>query len=49
MEKWYEKKIEEAKSQANMKAQEDKVALQQHIRSLEEELMKLRTKLQKES
>lgn len=49
MEKWYERKIEEAKSQANMKAQEDKVALQQHIRSLEEELMKLRTKLQKES
>ncbi|XP_018427601.1 PREDICTED: ankyrin repeat domain-containing protein 6 isoform X3 [Nanorana parkeri] len=49
MEKWYERKIEEAKSQANLKAQEDKVALQQHIRSLEEELMKLRTKLQKES
>ncbi|KAM5163716.1 ankyrin repeat domain-containing protein 6 [Mantella aurantiaca] len=49
MEKWYERKIEEAKSQANLKAQEDKVALQEHIRSLEEELMKLRTKLQKES
>ncbi|XP_072264738.1 ankyrin repeat domain-containing protein 6 [Pyxicephalus adspersus] len=49
MEKWYERKIEEAKSQANLKAQEDKVALQQHIRSLEEELLKLRTKLQKES
>ncbi|XP_063773053.1 ankyrin repeat domain-containing protein 6 isoform X2 [Pseudophryne corroboree] len=49
MEKWYERKIEEAKSQANQRAHEDKVALQQHIRSLEEELMKLRTKLQKES
>ncbi|KAG8444767.1 hypothetical protein GDO86_009803 [Hymenochirus boettgeri] len=49
MEKWYERKIEEAKSQANVKAQEDKVALQQHIQSLEDELRKLRTKLQKES
>ncbi|XP_075058879.1 ankyrin repeat domain-containing protein 6 isoform X2 [Mixophyes fleayi] len=49
MEKWYERKIEEAKSQANQRAHEDKAALQQHIRSLEEELMKLRTKLQKES
>ncbi|XP_068087239.1 ankyrin repeat domain-containing protein 6 isoform X1 [Hyperolius riggenbachi] len=49
MEKWYERKIEEAKSQANLKAQEDKEALQQHIRSLEEELMKLRTKQQKDS
>ncbi|NP_001106372.1 ankyrin repeat domain-containing protein 6 [Xenopus tropicalis] len=49
MEKWYERKIEEAKSQANVKAEEDKAALQQHIESLEEELRKLRTKLQKES
>uniref|UniRef100_A0A8C5QJT9 Ankyrin repeat domain 6 n=1 Tax=Leptobrachium leishanense TaxID=445787 RepID=A0A8C5QJT9_9ANUR len=49
MEKWYERKIEEARSQASQKAQEDKVALHEHIRSLEEELMKLRTKLQKES
>ncbi|XP_077145843.1 ankyrin repeat domain-containing protein 6 isoform X1 [Ranitomeya variabilis] len=49
MERWYERKIEEAKSQANQRANEDKIALQQHIRSLEEELMKLRTKLQKES
>lgn len=49
MERWYERKIEEAKSQANQRASEDKVVLQQHIRSLEEELMKLRTKLQKES
>ncbi|XP_041420585.1 ankyrin repeat domain-containing protein 6 isoform X3 [Xenopus laevis] len=49
MEKWYERKIEEAKSQVNLKAEEDKAALQQHIDSLEEELRKLRTKLQKES
>ncbi|XP_053317300.1 ankyrin repeat domain-containing protein 6 isoform X2 [Spea bombifrons] len=49
MEKWYERKIEEARSQANQKAQEDKDALQEHIQSLEEELMKLRTKLQKDS
>ncbi|KAG9493252.1 ankyrin repeat domain-containing protein 6 isoform X3 [Eleutherodactylus coqui] len=49
MERWYERKIEEAKSQANQRADEDKIALQQHIRSLEEELMKLRTKLQKQS
>ncbi|XP_056422079.1 ankyrin repeat domain-containing protein 6 isoform X2 [Hyla sarda] len=49
MERWYERKIEEAKSQADERANEDKAALQQHIRSLEEELVKLRTKLQKES
>ncbi|KAM9317282.1 ankyrin repeat domain-containing protein 6 [Gastrophryne carolinensis] len=49
MEKWYEKKIEEAKLQANTKAEEDKAALHQHIQNLEEELMKLRTKLQKDS
>lgn len=49
MERWYERKIEEAKSQASQRASEDKIVLQQHIRSLEEELLKLRTKLQKES
>ncbi|NXG44017.1 ANKR6 protein, partial [Psilopogon haemacephalus] len=49
MEKWYERKIEEARCQANQKAQQDKAALQEHIRSLEEELSKLRTKVQKES
>ncbi|XP_060609016.2 ankyrin repeat domain-containing protein 6 isoform X4 [Anolis sagrei] len=48
MEKWYERKIEEARSQANQKAQEDKVALKEHIKDLEEELHKLRTKLQKD-
>ncbi|XP_054851674.1 ankyrin repeat domain-containing protein 6 isoform X2 [Eublepharis macularius] len=49
MEKWYERKIEEARSQADQKAQQDKAALKEHIRSLEEELYKLRTKLQKEN
>ncbi|XP_054252420.1 ankyrin repeat domain-containing protein 6 isoform X3 [Indicator indicator] len=49
MEKWYERKIEEARSQANQKAQQDKAALKEHIKSLEEELSKLRTKVQKES
>uniref|UniRef100_A0A8D0G547 Ankyrin repeat domain 6 n=1 Tax=Sphenodon punctatus TaxID=8508 RepID=A0A8D0G547_SPHPU len=49
MEKWYERKIEEARSQANQKAQQDKVALKEHIQSLEEELNKLRTKIQKEN
>ncbi|XP_061479307.1 ankyrin repeat domain-containing protein 6 isoform X2 [Rhineura floridana] len=48
MEKWYERKIEEARSQADQKAQEDKVLLKEHIKSLEEELCKLRTKVQKE-
>ncbi|KAM5256495.1 ankyrin repeat domain-containing protein 6 [Ctenodactylus gundi] len=48
MEKWYERKIEEARSQANQKAQQDKAALKEHIRSLEEELAKLRTKVQTE-
>ncbi|XP_042322443.1 ankyrin repeat domain-containing protein 6 isoform X4 [Sceloporus undulatus] len=48
MEKWYERKIEEARSQADQKAQEDKAALKEHIKSLEEELYKLRTKVQKE-
>lgn len=47
MEKWYERKIEEARSQADQNAQADKAALKEHIRSLEEELHKLRTKLQK--
>ncbi|NXX59705.1 ANKR6 protein, partial [Scopus umbretta] len=49
MEKWYERKIEEARCQANQKAQQDKAALEEHIKSLEEELSKLRTKVQKES
>ncbi|XP_030054955.1 ankyrin repeat domain-containing protein 6 isoform X2 [Microcaecilia unicolor] len=49
MEKWYERKIEEARCQANQKAEQDRASLQEHIRSLEEELCKLRTKVQKES
>ncbi|XP_048350394.1 ankyrin repeat domain-containing protein 6 isoform X3 [Sphaerodactylus townsendi] len=49
MEKWYERKIEEARRQADQKAQEDKTTLKEHIRSLEEELHKLRTKVQKEN
>ncbi|NWS69389.1 ANKR6 protein, partial [Crotophaga sulcirostris] len=49
MEKWYERKIEEARCQANQKAQQDKAALKEHIKRLEEELSKLRTKVQKES
>ncbi|NWW91190.1 ANKR6 protein, partial [Rhynochetos jubatus] len=49
MEKWYERKIEEARCQANQKAQQDKAALKEHIKSLEEELSRLRTKVQKES
>uniref|UniRef100_A0A4W3KAD2 Ankyrin repeat domain 6b n=1 Tax=Callorhinchus milii TaxID=7868 RepID=A0A4W3KAD2_CALMI len=49
MEKWYERKIDEARCQADQKAQQDKVALLEQIKSLEEELEKLRTKMQKES
>uniref|UniRef100_A0A673U7S2 Ankyrin repeat domain 6 n=1 Tax=Suricata suricatta TaxID=37032 RepID=A0A673U7S2_SURSU len=49
MEKWYERKIEEARSQASQKAQQDKATLKEHIKSLEEELAKLRTKVQKET
>ncbi|XP_056674570.1 ankyrin repeat domain-containing protein 6 isoform X1 [Monodelphis domestica] len=49
MEKWYERKIEEAQCQANQKAQQDKATLKEHIKSLEEELSKLRTKVRKES
>ncbi|XP_077018528.1 ankyrin repeat domain-containing protein 6 isoform X3 [Tamandua tetradactyla] len=49
MEKWYERKIEEARSQANQKAQQDKATLREHVKSLEEELAKLRTKVKKEN
>ncbi|NXB02725.1 ANKR6 protein, partial [Cnemophilus loriae] len=49
MEKWYERKIEEARCQANQRAQQDKAALKEHIKCLEEELSKLRTKVQKEN
>ncbi|OWK01410.1 ANKRD6 [Cervus elaphus hippelaphus] len=33
MEKWYERKIEEARSQASQKAQQDKATLEEHIRT----------------
>ncbi|XP_027500884.1 ankyrin repeat domain-containing protein 6 isoform X6 [Corapipo altera] len=49
MEKWYERKIEEARCQANQRAQQDKAALKEHIKCLEEQLSKLRTKVQKDS
>ncbi|NXS20276.1 ANKR6 protein, partial [Mystacornis crossleyi] len=49
MEKWYERKIEEARCHANQRAQQDKAVLKEHIKCLEEELCKLRTKVQKES
>ncbi|XP_007949034.1 ankyrin repeat domain-containing protein 6 [Orycteropus afer afer] len=49
MEKWYERKIEEARSHADQKAQQDKATLKEHIKSLEDELAKLRTKVQKEN
>lgn len=49
MEKWYERKIEEAQNQVSQKAQQEKVALKEHVKSLEEELAKLRTKVQKEN
>ncbi|XP_078068618.1 ankyrin repeat domain-containing protein 6b isoform X2 [Mustelus asterias] len=49
MEKWYERKIEEARCQADQKAHQDKVALLEQIENLEEELQKLRTKMQKDS
>ncbi|XP_076780143.1 ankyrin repeat domain-containing protein 6 isoform X3 [Arvicanthis niloticus] len=47
MEKWYERKIEEARTQASQKAQQDEATLKEHIRSLEEELAQLRTKVHK--
>ncbi|XP_067882651.1 ankyrin repeat domain-containing protein 6b isoform X2 [Heterodontus francisci] len=49
MEKWYERKIEEARCQADQKAHQDKVALLEQIKHLEDELQKLRTKMQKDS
>ncbi|XP_041044534.1 ankyrin repeat domain-containing protein 6b isoform X2 [Carcharodon carcharias] len=49
MEKWYERKIEEARCQSDQKAHQDKAALLDQIKSLEEELQKLRTKTQKDS
>uniref|UniRef100_A0A6I8PDM4 Ankyrin repeat domain 6 n=1 Tax=Ornithorhynchus anatinus TaxID=9258 RepID=A0A6I8PDM4_ORNAN len=49
MEKWYERKMEEARCQATQRALQEKAALKEHIHSLEEELTKLRTEVQKDS
>ncbi|XP_041105489.1 ankyrin repeat domain-containing protein 6-like isoform X2 [Polyodon spathula] len=49
MEKWYERKIEEARSQCEQKAQQDRAALQERVLCLEEELQMLRTNMHKES
>ncbi|XP_038655285.1 ankyrin repeat domain-containing protein 6b isoform X2 [Scyliorhinus canicula] len=49
MEKWYERKIEEARCQADQKAHQDKVSLLEQVKSLEEELQKVRTKMQTDS
>lgn len=42
LECWYERKIQDAKRQAELKAQQDRTELLQRIRSLEEELEQLR-------
>ncbi|RXM33935.1 Ankyrin repeat domain-containing protein 6 [Acipenser ruthenus] len=49
MEKWYERKIEDARSQCEQKAQQDRAALQERVLGLEEELRMLRTNMHKES
>ncbi|XP_054900595.1 ankyrin repeat domain-containing protein 6b isoform X2 [Poeciliopsis prolifica] len=43
MERWYERKVQEARLQADQRAQADKAALVQRIANLEEELRVLRT------
>lgn len=43
MERWYERKVQEARWQADQRAQADKAALVQRIAKLEEELRVLRT------
>ena len=42
LECWYERKIQDAKRQAELRAQQDRAELLQRIRSLEEELEQLR-------
>ncbi|XP_067239684.1 ankyrin repeat domain-containing protein 6b isoform X6 [Chanodichthys erythropterus] len=49
MERWYERKIEEARRQANQRAQADRTALLDRISYLENELRLLRTNKQEES
>lgn len=43
MERWYERKIQEARRQADQRAQRDRAALLERISCLEEELRLLRT------
>ena len=43
MERWYERKIQEARWQAEQRAQADRVALMERITYLEDELRLLRT------
>ncbi len=49
MERWYERKIEEARWQADQRAQADRTALLDRLSYLEEELRLLRTNRQEES
>ncbi|XP_052391416.1 ankyrin repeat domain-containing protein 6b isoform X1 [Carassius gibelio] len=49
MERWYERKIEEARWQANQRAQADRAALLDRISYLEDELRLLRTNKQEKS
>ncbi|KAI4882682.1 hypothetical protein NFI96_024383 [Prochilodus magdalenae] len=49
MERWYERKIYEARMQADQRAQADRVALLQRITCLEDELRLLRTNRQEDS
>lgn len=49
MERWYERKIEEARWQANQRARADRDALTDRIKHLEDELKLLRTNKQEES
>ncbi|XP_072534738.1 ankyrin repeat domain-containing protein 6b isoform X2 [Salminus brasiliensis] len=49
MERWYERKIYEARMQADQRAQADRAALLERITCLEDELRLLRTKKQEDS
>ncbi|XP_076872494.1 ankyrin repeat domain-containing protein 6b isoform X2 [Brachyhypopomus gauderio] len=48
MERWYERKIQEARQQADQRAQADSAALLERIGSLEDELRRLRTQARRE-
>ncbi|XP_068198822.1 ankyrin repeat domain-containing protein 6b isoform X2 [Antennarius striatus] len=49
MERWYERKVQEARMQANQRAQADRAALVERITHLEDELRMLRTSRHQES